>query len=283
MRRRKTFAVHAFIRVLSITAFIAVLTFIFTLFALVFVKSRDHLNVHFLTDSPKGFPLGSEGGIFPAIMGSIGFTWVACVLSTFLSFMTAVYLQFYCSNGKYKQLMRVVIGMLAGIPSIILGLFGYSFLVVRLGFGISILSGGLVLGLMVFPYMTIRFERIFTAIADRYEAGSYAMGVNTVYYILHVVLPLAWRDMVSTMSFVSGMAMGASAPLLLTGAVFYAKAPKSLLSPAMALPLHLYHLLSESISLENAFASAAVLLLILILLNVLTWLFGYYGDEKWMS
>ncbi|HZK01745.1 MAG TPA: hypothetical protein VFC96_02665, partial [Anaerovoracaceae bacterium] len=102
------------------------------------------------------------------------------------------------------------------------------------------------------------------------------------YYIIYIVIPLAWRDVVSTISLVSSMAMGASAPLLLTGAVFYAKVPKSVFSPAMALPLHLYHLVSESISLENAFATAGVLLIILIMLNLLTWVLSYFGEEKWM-
>lgn len=282
LKIKKPLTVHKLVKLLSFTAFIAVIAIVLTIFVIVFFKSERQINFSFLTDRPKGTPIGSQGGIFPAIVGSLYFTLTACVFATILSLVIAIYLKFYCTKEKYMKMLRIVIGIIGGIPSIILGLFGYSFLVVHLNFGISILSGGLVLGIMIFPYMEIKFEQIFHDIDQAYKTNVYSLGVNTYYYIFHLVIPLAWRDIVSTISLMSSMAMGASAPLLLTGAVFYSKAPKSILSPAMALPLHLYHLVSESISIENAFATAGVLLIILILLNMVTWLLSYWGEEKWM-
>jgi phosphate transport system permease protein len=280
MKYRRMLQSHNYVRILSTAAFSVVTAVIIMIFLLVFIKAGNNLNLSFFLEKPSGFPIGSEGGVFPAIVGSLAFTLIASVSASILALIVALYLEFYCKSEKYGDAIRVVVGVIAGIPSIILGLFGYSFLVVYLGFGISVLSGGLVLGLMIFPYIEIKLERIFRDINEVYKISTYALGVNTFYYIVHIIIPLGWRNMVSIISLASSLAMGATAPILLTGAVFYAKAPKSIFSPAMALPLHLYNLVGENISIGNAFATAGVLLILLVVLNLITWSFSYSGEGR---
>lgn len=250
------------------------------IFVIIFAKSGSSITLNFLTDKPGGFPIGSEGGIFPAIIGSLCFTLLAICFASFFSLTVSIYLEFYCKIKNFERAIRTLIGVIGGIPSIVLGLFGYSFLVVFLGFGRSVLSGGLVLGFMIFPYLEIKFESIFHDINRAHRLQADSLGVNTIYFIIHIVIPLAWSRMLSAISLVSGTALGAAAPLMLTGAVFYAKVPKSVLSPAMALPFHLYNLVAESISAEKAFATAGVLIIMLVLLNVASWLIGYLGEER---
>ncbi|QOR35135.1 ABC transporter permease subunit [Clostridium sp. 'deep sea'] len=278
--KHRLFKAHIFTKLLAIFSFIFIISAVLFIFALVFYKAGSSLSLEFIFSKPKGFPIGTSGGVFPAVIGSLYFTFVATVFATALAFCVAIFLEFYCTNGKLKQLIKVVIGVIAGIPSIILGLFGYSFLVVYLGIGISILAGGLVLGLMIFPYIEVKFERIFSDINKRYALYSSALGVNNIFFIFNIVLPVAWRDLLSTISLASSLAMGATAPILLTGAVFYASTAKSILSPSMALPLHLYYLVGENISVQNAFATASVLLILLLIINISTYIFSYWRRER---
>lgn len=247
----------------------AVFVIAIILFIILFitVKAFKIIDLNFILDRPRGMPLGMEGGIFPAIMGSLYFTLIAAFFASITAILTAVYIKFYAKNNKIITLMQLVIQAITGIPSIVLGLFGYSFLVVYLKLGVSLLAGGLTLGLMIFPFIEIRVEKILNEIADQLIYSSYALGLSKSYTFFHLVLPTAFNEILASISLAASLAMGAAAPIILTGAVINASTPKSIFSPAMALPYHLYILVGEGISLEMAYAAAAVLLILLFLIN----------------
>lgn len=248
-----------------------VLVNIAILFAYVLYRGSGALSLSFLLDAPAGFPMGTEGGIYPALIGTLCFTAIGTIAAFFIAFNVAIYNQFYAGNKRLKIVIRRAVEILHGIPSILLGLFGYSYFVIYLDLGISILSAGLVLALMIFPMMEMRFEKIFGEMGDQFTYAAYGLGVNRFYLVTHLVLPLTYKEMISAITLSSSFAMGATAPIMLTGAVYYANVPKTVFSPAMALPLHLYMLLGERISSEKAFATASVLILLLLILNLISW------------
>ncbi|WIF93972.1 PstA family ABC transporter permease [Caminicella sporogenes] len=270
---------HLFIKIWTVVSGLLFLTVVIYIFGFIIIKGINSISYKFIIEKPDGFPLGTEGGIFPAIVGSICFTLVAVIFALITAFATSVYIVFYEKNEKVKSFIRFIIGTIAGIPSIVLGLFGYSFLIVYLNLEISILTGGIVLGIMIFPFIEVRFEKSFLEVNRGLIEASYSMGVNKFYTIFNMVLPVCYRDMLSAISMAGSLAMGATAPILFTGAVIYAPVPKSLFSPAMALPMHLYILISEGISLKNAYGTALVLLMLLLIMNGLPVIFSMWKGE----
>ncbi|TCO72685.1 PstA family ABC transporter permease [Marinisporobacter balticus] len=242
----------------------------------IFSKGKEGLSIDFLMDMPKGFPLGTDGGIFPAIIGSIYFTSIACFFAGMIAIATAIYLNFYCTNKRIYGGIHMVIQSTAGIPSIVLGLFGYTFLVVHLNFGISLLSGGMVLGIMIFPFIEVKVEKAFQEISKELIYASYALGISKAYTFFKIILPICFGEIISAIALAGGFAMGAVAPIIFTGGVLYAPEPKGIFSPAMALPYHLYILIGEGISIENAYKTAAVLLVLLLVLNSFSIFIGLF-------
>lgn len=236
----------------------------------IFKKGISSISIDFLLDRPKGLPLGVEGGIFPAITGSLLLMTMAAFFSSILSITTAIYLVFYCNNPRIKSYFKLIIQCISGVPSIILGLFGYSLLVLRLGFGRSLLSGSITLAIMIFPYIEVKTEKIFMEIDENIIMSSYSLGIPKYYTIMKLILPIYGFEIISSILLASGLALGASAPIILTAAVLMADSPKSIFSPVMALPFHLYILINEGMSLENAYGTALVLILILLLINLIS-------------
>ncbi|MEG0780314.1 MAG: ABC transporter permease subunit [Oscillospiraceae bacterium] len=244
-----------------------ILAILLFLFATIFARGAGALSWQFLVDRPRGEILGSEGGIFPAIVGSLCFTGIAVATALLPALATAAYLTFYCRRTRLAALLRAVIQCIAGIPSIVLGLFGYSMLVLALDFGRSVLSGGLTLGVMILPFLEVRAEKALRELPPDLLEASYALGVSQFYTLRRVILPACRGDLVSGVISGACYAMGATAPLIFTGAVIGAPVPDSLFSPAMALPYHLYMLLTQGVSTDNAYATACVLLAIVLISN----------------
>lgn len=271
---------NIFIKIYCVMVSVISCSIVLYLLGFILVKGGMSISPSFIVDSPSGMPLGSEGGIFPAIMGSIMFTLVAVVTASAFALSLSIYMVFYLRDDRIRGVLRTVIGVIAGIPSIVLGLFGYTLFVVKFGFGISLLSGGLVLGIMIFPYLAVRMEKTFMEISDSMICASYSLGVNRFYTVFHLVLPSCFKDILSTVSIGGSLAMGAAAPILLTGAVMYGGTPKGMLSPAMSLPTHLYYLISEGISTENAYATAFVMVIILLVMNGIPGIYSYMRGDR---
>jgi len=249
------------------------------MFLYIFINGAGTISREFLFSDPKGMPMGSEGGIFPAIVGSLLLMLIACVFASILAISTAIYLVFYCSSERVKRLIHLIIQCMSGVPSIILGLFGYTSLVLHLGLGRSLISGGITLGVMIFPYIQVRVEKTLIEVDKSVVDASYALGVSKVYTLYKLIFPMCKFDIVSAITLAGGFAMGAAAPIILTAAVIFAPVPESIFSPVMALPFHLYILTGEGISLEKAYGTALVLMLILLIINIISALINFTRKE----
>lgn len=256
------------LKVWIITSSLIVFILVIYIFGYIFKKGFTSISLDFIFSGPRGMPMGSEGGIFPAIVGSLLLMSLACIFASLLALSTAIYTVFYCPSKKIEGIIHLILQSMAGIPSIVLGLFGYTLFVVHLKFGRSLLSGGITLGIMIFPYIQIRIEKTFREVEKNILGSSYALGVSKSYTIGKLILPLCKADIISAITMAAGYAMGASAPIILTAAVIFAPLPTSLSSPVMALPFHLYLLTGEGISLEKAYGTALVLIVILLVLNI---------------
>lgn len=240
-------------------------------FILVYILRRglSSINLEFIFGSPKGIPLGSEGGILPAIVGSLLLMILACLFASLLALSTAIYTVFYCGNKILSDIIHLIIQCMAGVPSIVLGMFGYTLFIMYFNISRSLLTSSMTLGIMIFPYIEVRVEKILNEIDSSIINSSYALGISKYYTIFKLIIPMCRAEITSAVLLAGGFAMGATAPIILTGAVIFAPIPKSIFSPVMALPFHLYILTGEGISLEKAYGTSTVLIIILFIINVL--------------
>ena len=266
----------------SLLSFLLIFSALLFFFLYIFYKGYKVISPSFLLEAPKGMVLGEEGGIFPAITGSLAFSLTALVLSGLPSLFTAIFMVFYAKEGRKKESLHFFIHLLSGVPSIVLGLFSYSLFVYQLKLGRSVLSGAIALAIMIFPFMEIRMEKIFEEVPKSYLQSSESLGCSKGYTIRRLVLPYTLPELLSTMLLAFCFALGATPPILFTGGVAFAKSPTSLLSPAMALPLHLYLLLVQGgSSLSRAYGTALVMLFLLLIGNGIASLLTAYCHRKW--
>ncbi len=252
------------------------------LFGFVFYEGSSVISWEFLTQAPSGAVLGEEGGIWPAIVGSLCFTATAVVLGGIPAIATALFLVFYCRRSRVSGLIRLVVQCISGIPSIVLGLFAYSFLVRDLQWGRCILSAGVALGIMILPFIEVRAEKAFRELPEQMVRSSYALGCSRAYTIWKIVLPACRGELVSGIILGGCYAMGATAPMIFTGAVAYAGVPSSVMEPAMALPLHLYLLVAQgATSMDTAYGTAFVMMAILLVSNLLATIYARRSQRKW--
>lgn len=270
------------LRIWALISFGLVMAVIVFLFVYVGIQGAGTISWEFLTQPPRGAILGLEGGIWPAIAGSLCFTLTAVVLGGIPAVAWALYLVFYCRSRTLERLLHGVIRCIAGIPSIVLGLFAYSFLIQELAWGRCILSSGVALGIMILPFIEVRAEKAFRELPERILRASYALGCSRQYTVFCIVLPACRGELVSGLILGGCYAMGATAPLIFTGGVAYAAAPSSLMAPAMALPLHLYLLLAQgATSFDTAYGTAFVMMALLLISNLLVTLYAARSQAKW--
>ncbi|MBR2131761.1 MAG: phosphate ABC transporter permease PstA [Oscillospiraceae bacterium] len=260
------------IQVWSVSVCALTLGVVFFLFAYVIYHGAGAITWEFLTDVPRGLVIGTDGGILPAIVGSLYYTLIAGAFATLLGVFTALYQVFYCKNDRISSTIALVMQCMAGVPSIVMGLFGYSFFVLTLGWGKCILAGGITQGIMILPIIQVRAEKAFREVDRELVNASYALGMTRAYTIRRIILPQSLPQLVSGVILGTCHAMGAAAPLIFTGAVIMSKVPKNLMKPAMALPYHLYMLLTQGTSSQNAYGTAFVMMVIVLVANTAaTW------------
>jgi phosphate transport system permease protein len=218
-------------------------------------------------DYPKGTPLGTQGGIWPAVEGSLALASIGLLVAFPLALGGALYLSEYGRSQRFNQIVRFLVECLSAVPSILYGLFGYAFLVVFLRFGISLISGGLVLALIMFPILLIATQESLRSIDDAYREMGLSLGVTRAYLIRRVLLRKAWRGIVAGVVLAVGHAVGSAAPVLFTASIYFSRGGLRLDRPVMTLPTHLYHLVSEAISFDQAFGTALVLIAGLLIFN----------------
>ena len=230
-------------------------------------KGLPVINLSFIFSDPVDS--GKSGGIFPMIVSSLYVTFIAIIVATPLGVGAAVYLSEYAGETTLVKLIRFGAETLASIPSIVYGLFGLAFFVVYLGLGWCVLSGGLILAIMALPTILQVAEVSLEAVPASYREGSLAIGATKWQTIYNVVLPAAVPGI--TTGVILGLARAiseAAAILFAVGAAL--SVPISIFDPARPLPLHLYILATEGISLDNAYGTAAVLVLLVLVITVVT-------------
>lgn len=236
------------------------------LIGFIFYKGISQINVNFLTAT---YP---DGGIFPMILGTIYIVLLTLLIATPIGIVTALYLSEYAKKNVFTSILRFAIDALVSIPSIVYGLFGFSLFVTVLAFGYSILSGALTLSIMILPIIIRTVEETLKTVPKEMKEGSLALGASKTQTIFKVILPYSLSGIIT--SIILGMAriISESAPLILTAGMVY-KIPSSILSSSRTLTTHLYYLVSEGVgltALEQAYGTAVVLIIIIVLLNICT-------------
>jgi len=215
----------------------------------------------------------TEGGIFPAIMGTFIVTIVTAVLAIPLGMFAAIYLNEYAKQSRLTRLIRLSIRNLSGVPSIVYGLFGVILFVNILKFGTSILSAGLTLGLLTLPWTITSSEEALKTIPNSYREGALALGATKWQAIRTNVLPYAIPGMLTGTVLGLARAAGETAPILFTGAAFYLPfLPRSLSDQFMALPYHLYIMATQHHAIQQvrplAYGTALVLIVLVLGMNM---------------
>ncbi|MEI7672803.1 MAG: phosphate ABC transporter permease PstA [Deltaproteobacteria bacterium] len=231
------------------------------------IEGLRFVSWQFLTDYPKGSPLGTEGGIWPAVEGSLALASIGLLVAFPLALGGGLYLSEYGRSQRFNKIVRFLVECLAAVPSIIYGLFGYAFLVVFLKFGISLIAGGLVLALIMFPILLIAVQESLRSVDEAYREMGLSLGVTRFYLVRRVLLRKAWRGIVAGIVLAVGHAVGSAAPVLFTASVYFSKGGLGLDRPVMTLPTHLYNLVSEAISFDQAFGTALILIAGLLIFN----------------
>ncbi len=236
----------------------------------IIVKGSGVLSWEFLTTSPN--PDGT-GGIFPAIVGTLYLVLGTILVALPLGMASAVYLTEYAKQGFLTNQIRLAIVTLAGVPSIVFGLFGLGLFVLFLNFGTSILAGSLTLACMILPTIIVSSEEALRAVPQALREASLALGATKWETIRKSVLPYAIPGMMTGSILGVGRAAGETAPILLTVAAFFLpELPHTVFDQAMALPYHLYVLATQFPNAElvrpTQYGTALVLLLLVLGLNI---------------
>jgi phosphate transport system permease protein len=227
-------------------------------------KGLPAITWEFLTESPKN--QGKEGGIFPAIVGTLYLTIGAIVYALPIGMAAGIYLSEYAKDGPIVKIIRAGIDNLNGTPSIVFGLFGLAFFVLYLELGISMIAGQLTLALMIVPTIIRTTEESVKSIPQNFREGSLALGSSKWQSISRVVIPAAMPGVITGVILGMGRAAGETAPILFTAVVFKQKViPRLVIQPVMALTYHLFILATAIPDSDTQAAGTALVLLVLVM------------------
>ncbi len=246
----------------------------FTLFILVFiivtisVNGLPQVTPSFLLKEP--LDMGRAGGIFSTIVATAFVTLLALLLACPLGVGSAIYLTEYTREGWGTRIIRFGAECLAGVPSIILGLFGFVLFVMTLGFGWSILSGGLTLAIMVLPIIIRTSEEAIKAVPQEYRLVCYSLGLSKWQTISRIVLPSALPGISTGIMLSVGRSLGETAVLLFTAGAAL-RTPVSVFDSGRTMAVHFYILAREGISMPNAYGTAAILMISILLINLVAY------------
>ena len=249
---------------------LAAITFAVLIFILAFILAHGepHVTWSFLTESPSS--MGREGGIFPMILGTLLVAGLAVLVAAPIGVATAVYLTEYTREGRLTAVIRFGADCLAGVPSIIFGLFGFVFFAITLGMGLSVLSGSLTLALMVLPTIIRTSEEAIRAVPYAYREVSFGLGSTRWQMVITVVLRSALPGISTGIVLSLGRSISETAAVMLTAGSAL-RLPRSLFDSSRTLALHFYILSREGISMPNAYATASVLIIAILALNLLAY------------
>jgi phosphate transport system permease protein len=211
--------------------------------------------------------MGRAGGIFPTIVSTVYLTLIALLVASPLGVGSAIYLTEYTTEGWITRLIRFGAECLAGVPSIILGLFGFVLFVIKLNFGWSMLSGGLSLAIMVLPTIIRTSEEALKAVPKEYQDVCFSLGLSKWQTITRVVLPSALPGIMTGIVLSIGRSIGETAVVLFTAGASL-RTPTSLFDSGRSMAVHFYILAREGLSMPNAYGTAAILIISILLINI---------------
>lgn len=236
-------------------------------------KGLGTISWEFITDRPRRGM--TEGGIWPAIVGTFWVSVVTVIFSVPIGMFTAIYLNEYAKQGRLIRLIRLAIRNLSGVPSIVYGLFGFALFTLMLGFGLSVISSGLTLGLLTLPWTITASEEALKTVPMSYREGALALGATKWQTIRTNVLPYAVPGMLTGTILGLARAAGETAPILFTGVAFFwpilPKFPTLLTQQFMALPYHLFIMSTQHHEIVKvrplAYGTALVLIVLIVFMN----------------
>jgi len=233
------------------------------------VRGAGALSWEFLSQPPRDSM--TKGGILTPLVGTVQLVVVAMAFAFPVGVLTAVYLNEYAAEDRFTRLLRLAVRSLAGVPSVVFGLFGLSFFVIFLRFGSSLLSAGLTLGCLALPVIVGASEAALKAVPQDYRDASYAMGATRWQTIRKVVLPAAFPAILTGGILSVGRVAGETAPIIFTGAAFFTPdIAKSIFSQVMALPYHVLILATAGTNIEETrgIQYGTILVLLLVVLGI---------------
>jgi len=278
MPRRTRYLTQKIAQVLIWIGALSTITVMILILLQVLREGLPHLSLGFFFDTPRD--MGREGGILPTIIGTMALTAVALFIATPLGVGTAIFLREYTRESRISYVIRFGTDCLAGVPSIIFGLFGFVFFVIYLNMGWSILSGGLTLSAMLLPTIISTTEEAIKAIPPSYREVSYSLGGTKWQTVTHAILPSALPGIFTGIILSIGRSIGETAAIILTAGSSLL-IPTSLFSPVRTMSVHFYILAREGISMEMAYKTGAALILLVLFVNTVAhWLLNRYVRRR---
>lgn len=246
----------------------AIITFamLFFIVAYVLINGLPHITIDLFS-----FTYTSENAsLMPALINTIIMTLLSLVIAVPFGIFSAIYLVEYAGRGnKFIEVIRLTTETLSGIPSIVYGLFGMLFFVNTLGWGFSILAGAFTLAIMILPLIMRTTEEALKSVPDTYREGSFGLGAGKLRTVFNIVLPSAIPGILAGVILAIGRIVGETAALMYTAGTV-ANVPSSLMGSGRTLALHMYTLASEGLYMDQAYATAVVLLILVVGINSLS-------------
>lgn len=250
------------LKVFSLFALLITIISLLAVILFVLIRGVPNLSFQLLFGEYKVSP-----SILPAIIGTLQLVAISLIIAVPIGVFTAVYLVEYTNSGsKFVKIIRITVETLAGIPSIVYGLFGYLVFVVALKMGYSILGGGITLAIMIMPVIVRSTEESLLAVPMSFREGAFALGAGKPRTIFKVIIPSARRGVVTGIILAAGRVISESAVLILTIGMVVNKVPTSLMSPGTSLALDIYYFASHGYP-EEASGTAVVLLVLVLIIN----------------
>ena len=282
--RRKRKTVDGFFYGLMIFASVLVASALAGIIAYILLQSAGTMKLSAIF-GPVSDGYFSFRSLIPMIVTTAWTVLVSLALGLPVGIMTAIYLHEYAPKSRLSRILGLAIDTLAGIPSIIYGLFGLLFFCRFLNLGQSIIAGGLTLSIMILPVIIRTTEEALKTVPASFREGSLSLGATKFQTITHVVLPPALPGILTAAILAIGRVVGESAPVLFTVGIAR-NLPKTIFEPGRTLTIHLYYLTKEAIAPDDfaqAFAAAAVLIIIVLIINTVVKIigagFGYTGEN----
>lgn len=254
--------------VMLLVMFSAIITFTVLIFLIVYILVHG---VPYLKPSLFSLHYNSENAsLMPALINTVIMTFFSLLIAVPLGIFSAIFLVEYAKRGnRFVHVIRLTTETLQGIPSIVYGLFGMLFFVTTCHWGFSILAGVFTLAIMILPLIMRSTEEALKAVPDSYREGSFGLGAGKLRTVFRIVLPSAIPGILAGVILAIGRIVGETAALIYTAGTV-AKVPGSLLGSGRTLAVHMYNLASEGLYMDQAYATAVILLVLVVLINTLS-------------